>query len=154
MIIRSFVVWGGRSADNNYNLSMNKTLGDRVLLARRDLNINQDELGRRVGISRPFISDIERGKTTNVGVETVFALAEALGVQPAYLLGISDVMVDESDDDTLAGGRAVYVVGDMEEYSMVQELLKLFQGLRPADQVFALGMMRRMGGGPRVIGDE
>ena len=125
-----------------------------MLLARRDLNINQDELGRRVGISRPFISDIERGKTTNVGVETVFALAEALGVQPAYLLGISDVMVDESDDDTLAGGRAVYVVGDMEEYSMVQELLKLFQGLRPADQVFALGMMRRMGGGPRVIGDE
>lgn len=124
---------------------MNNTLGGRVLLARR------------VGISRPFISDIERGKTTNVGVETIHALAQALGVRPAYLLGVSDVMVDEDNEDgVLYEGRAVYLVDDEEERKLLQELLELFQKLNGADQRLALSMMRRIGGADvaRVIGDE
>lgn len=146
------------NSDTGYNLHMNNTLGDRVLLARRDLDINQDELARRVGISRPFVSDIERGKTTNVGVETVRALAEALGVRPAYLLGVSDVMVDEDEagEDVLHERRATYVAEDDEERGMIQELLHLFQKLTAADRSFALGLLRRMAAAdtPRIIGDE
>jgi len=131
---------------------MSDTLGGRVLLARRDLNINQDELARRTGVSRPFISDIERGKTTNVGMETVFALAEALGVRAEHLFGFSDVIVDEG---ILEEGWVAYEVDDPEEHRLIQEIIRLFQGLKSEDQRFALSFMRRMAAdGPRVIGDE
>ncbi len=42
---------------------------------------------------------------------------------------------------------AHYVVEDEEEEEMIRELLRLFQRLSGADQRFALGLMRRMGGG-------
>ena len=132
--------------------SMEISLGTRLLLLRRESGLRQEDLAEASGVSQAYIAKIERGRVTNVGIEYIFALAQALDVRVEHLLGLSDVVVEE--DDTLAEGRAVYVVGDMEEYSMVQELLKLFQTLRPADQAFALGMMRRLTGTPRVIGDE
>ena len=67
-----------------------KELADRLLLSRRDLHWDQEELSRRSGVSRGYISEIERLRKTNIGVEVVFALAEALGVTVPYLLGISD----------------------------------------------------------------
>lgn len=136
--------------DIAYNLRMNNLLGQRVLLARRDLDINQDELARRVGVSRPFVSDIERGKTTNVGVETVFALAEALGVRAAYLMGLSDVVVDE---DAIGEEGGLYVTMDAEERRLLEDVVGLFRGLGRDDQRLALSFLRRMAGEGRVIGD-
>jgi len=81
------------------------------------------------------------------------ALAKALEVSVAYLIGETEVAAEEF---VLREGRAVYVVEDEEERQMTQELLRLFQKLNGADQRFALGMMRRIGGADvaRVIGDE
>lgn len=127
---------------------MSNILGERVLLARRDLNINQDELARRAGISRPFVSDIERGKTTNVGVETVQALAEALGVRYAYLLGLSDVVVDEDDYSHLGEPPALYAAGLSEEEG---EALRLLRSMREGDRAQAMGVLRRLGRTPQLV---
>lgn len=67
-----------------------RVFAQRLLLARRDLQWDQDELARKSGVSRGYISEIERLKKTNIGVEVVFALADALGVTIPYLLGLSD----------------------------------------------------------------
>lgn len=69
---------------------MSMGLGKRLLLSRRDLDLTQEELAERAGISRSYIANVERGRVTNVGVETLTALAGALGVSPAYLMGITD----------------------------------------------------------------
>ena len=130
---------------------MSNTLGDRVLLARRDLNINQDELARRAGISRPFVSDIERGKTTNVGVETVYALAEALGVRYAYLLGVSDVVVDEDDteeNDTLTVKEARF---DYITDPTMAELLGLIEGMDAGQRMQMANIARVLLGSPRIV---
>lgn len=66
-----------------------KILGDRVHMERRTLKINQDELARRASISRTYISEIENCSVPNPSVDVVFALADALKVSAAYLLGLS-----------------------------------------------------------------
>ena len=134
-------------------VGMTHTLGTRLLLCRRDYKWTQDELAARSGISRSYIAQLERGTVTNAGIEPLMALAKALEVSVAYLIGETEVAAEEF---VLREGRAVYVVEDEEERQMTQELLRLFQKLNGADQRFALGMMRRIGGADvaRVIGDE
>lgn len=67
-----------------------KTLAARMKEARKDLGLNQKELAALSGVGNSYISEIESRKKVNIGVEVVFALADALKVSPAYLLGLTD----------------------------------------------------------------
>ena len=118
--------------------------------------MTQGELSERSGVSRSYIAQVERGDVTNIGIEPLTALAGALGVTVGYLIGETDDVPgdDDADLDAISEGRAVYVVRDVEEHRMVQELFQLFQGMKPEDQRLALALMRRMAGEVRVIGDE
>jgi len=109
--------------------------------------MKQAELARRVGVSRPFISDIERGKTTNVGVETVIALAGALGVRPEYLLGFSDVVVDEEEEELALGeARPPYNLDPT-----TQELFSLIEGMDTAQRRQMVDVARIIFRPPRII---
>ena len=59
------------------------TLGERVLLSRRDLDISQDALSKASGVSRSYIKSIESGKVTNVGLDAITGLAAGLNVSLA-----------------------------------------------------------------------
>lgn len=116
--------------------------------------MTQGELADRSGVSRSYIAQVERGDITNIGIEPLTALAKALGVTVGYLIGETEDVPGDDELDAVSEGRAVYVVRDMEEHRLVQELFTLFQGLKPADQRLALSFLRRMAGEARVIGDE
>lgn len=60
-------------------------LGVRVRRLREDLNITQDELAKRVDISRSSIANIERGRQ-HAPVHVVLSIAETLNVDMAQLL--------------------------------------------------------------------
>lgn len=47
--------------------------------------MSQEELADRAALHRTYISSVERAQR-NVTLENIFALAEALGVQPDQLL--------------------------------------------------------------------
>ena len=64
-----------------------KELGRQVLLRRKDLNLTQGELAKQAGISRNYVSLIERGEARNVSVNMLHRLAAALGTTPAELSG-------------------------------------------------------------------
>lgn len=134
---------------------METTLGQRILLSRRDLDLNQEDLADRAGVSRPYISNIERGYLTNPTVEHIQAIAEALGVRPEYLLGWSEDPLGEDQPASIAEGRVVYQVDSPAQYRQVQELLDLWQELTPEDQRMILDMikhLRRVGNATRIIG--
>lgn len=123
-----------------------KELADRLLLSRRDLHWDQEELSRRSGVSRGYISEIERLRKTNIGVEVVFALAEALGVTVPYLLGISDdplgeigIVLPEMD----SGYVAVYL-NDPEERRQVQQVINELSALSPKSRRVVIEMIRSM----------
>jgi transcriptional regulator with XRE-family HTH domain len=66
---------------------------------RQHRQLSHDALGARVGISRPNLIAYEQG-SRGVGIDTLMALSEALGVEPSDLLSVV------RRDETLADLRA------------------------------------------------
>jgi transcriptional regulator with XRE-family HTH domain len=62
-----------------------RLMGKRIRLARVDRELSQEQLAARAGMSRNFVSSIERG-AHGVDVLRLRRLAEALGVDIAALL--------------------------------------------------------------------
>lgn len=66
-----------------------KELGRQVLMRRKELGLTQGELAEQAGISRNYVSLIERGEARNVSVNVLHELATVLGTTPAELSGQS-----------------------------------------------------------------
>jgi len=114
---------------------MSNVLGQRILLARRELGIKQSDLSQRAGVSATYISEIERGKSTNVTVDVVYKLADALGVTPGYLLGItSDTVVFK---DALQENSA-------DDNEQLQGIIDLMRELTPEDQRLVREIAQRL----------
>lgn len=119
--------------------------GDRVLLERRRLNLNQDYLAGVIGVDRTYISRIERNQDMNVGIKTIEALANALGVSVSYLIGASESPLGESDARVLKELAGEYVTVDVdsdEERRLVRSLITEFTMLPRRAQQAAIEMIR------------
>lgn len=62
-------------------------LGRQVVRLRKAARLSQDSLAQRAGLSRNWVSLIERGEAQNVSMNVVNQLAAALEVPPGDLLG-------------------------------------------------------------------
>ena len=146
-----------------------KVFGQRILLARRDLDWEQDRLAQESVVSRSRISEIERGKATNIGIEAVFSLADALGVTVPYLLGLTDDPLGEGAEKVLREQSEGYVVFEAEttdQRRTLQQLIDQYAALTPQGQRQALQFLRIMRQieeeeraatqtpPPRIIGDQ
>jgi len=80
--------------------------GQRLRKARRQAKLTQDALGKRVGLSRTSITNIEQGNQ-HVGLHLLYELAKAVGVRPVDLLPDEQAAasVGPSLDDVLVGIR-------------------------------------------------
>ena len=119
--------------------------GDRVLLERRRINMNQDVLASKIGVDQTYISRIERGQDINVGIKTVQALAEALGVSVAYLIDATESPLGEPDGKVLSelqGDSVTVDVDSEEERKLVRALMAEFNALPRRAQSAAIEMIR------------
>ncbi len=64
-----------------------KELGRRVHSHRKEKDFSQEELAHLVGISRNYVSLIERGEAHGISMKVISRLAVALGTSPAELTG-------------------------------------------------------------------
>lgn len=64
------------------------TLGTRIHAARIEAGLTQVELSARVGVTQGLLSSYERGEK-RPSVETLTALARALGCSADWLLGLA-----------------------------------------------------------------
>lgn len=71
-------------------------LAEQVFNHRRALGISQSELADRAGISRNYVSLIERGEASNLSLNVLHSLATALGVTPAELTGEAQEAVQKA----------------------------------------------------------
>jgi transcriptional regulator with XRE-family HTH domain len=56
------------------------TIGALFKKARRQSRVTQEELGRRLGMSRATLSALESGRCEEIGVRKLTALLEAVGL--------------------------------------------------------------------------
>jgi len=62
-----------------------KEMGKRIRTRRRELNITQEQVAERAGISTSFIGHIERGEKV-ASVETLATLSEVLDMDLNYMI--------------------------------------------------------------------
>jgi transcriptional regulator with XRE-family HTH domain len=74
------------------------TFGERLLLARRRVALDQEELGDLVGLTGHTIGRLERGQTKQVRSDVLRRLARVLQVTTDWL-----VAMDVSEEEPLAG---------------------------------------------------
>lgn len=123
------------------------TLGERVLLSRRDLDISQDALSKASGVSRSYIKSIESGKVTNVGLDAITGLAAGLNVSLAYLMGMSDDPLSEAPELVLAESSSRYVVQEVDNPGLrrlLQDVISSFSALPPDSQVVVYNLIQHM----------
>ena len=76
-----------------------KTVGERIRDRRIELNMTQEELGKKVGYtSRTTVNKVESG-ISQLNQKKVVLFANALGVTPAYLMGWE---TESTEEKTLA----------------------------------------------------
>ena len=73
-----------------------EALGDVIREERERQGMTQAELGRRVGLSRPSISLLERGSTKFPKIATLEAVATALGLPPQALFERAGVTMPDA----------------------------------------------------------
>ncbi len=90
-----------------------KELGRQVQSKRREKGLSQGELGELVGISRNYVSMIERGDAENISMRVINQLAVALGSTASELTGESAmVMIPPSLRDFALQNNLPYEVID------------------------------------------
>ena len=67
-----------------------KELSYRILTRRKQMGLSQTGLADAAGISRNYVSLLERGEARNMSMKVISQLALALGTTPAQLLGKPD----------------------------------------------------------------
>ena len=70
-------------------MDLKEVMARNLRRTRHDKKLTQEELADRAGLSMRYVGSIERGDVS-ASVTVLGRIAEALGVEPAELLNISD----------------------------------------------------------------
>lgn len=113
--------------------------------------MSQEALGAHVGLSQGRISEIELGKSKGLDIFLLNSIAEALGVSPAYLLGLTDDPLKGVDDDedeplNLRESSPPYITDPT-----TKELLDLLHELDPEQRRRFIDGAKLLLGVPRII---
>ena len=115
------------------------------MLSRRDSDIKQVDLARRIGVSRAYISKIETGTVNNITVEVLMKLAEILGVSVNYLLGLTDAPLTDDGAPIEAGQeRIVFEIRDADLRAVIIELVSIVREMTPAERRYFLDVAQKL----------
>ena len=103
------------------------TFGEKVKNERNRLGLNQDELAKKIGVTRRVISPYENDSSRPRGTERYKKLAEALGVNINYLLSEDEAFIADVEDNY--GHR-----GAKQAKELLAEVTGLFAGGEMADE--------------------
>lgn len=71
----------------------NIDIGKRIESVREEQHYSLDEVASRIGVAASTVQRYEKGKIATIKLPVIEAIAKCLGVNPAWLIGKSDVKV-------------------------------------------------------------
>lgn len=77
------------------------TISERIAMLRKERGLTLEEVGNRVGVGKSTVRKWESGLIANMRRDKIAKLANALSVDPAFLMGWQDEQKTETDS-TLA----------------------------------------------------
>jgi SOS-response transcriptional repressor LexA len=106
---------------------MTSTLGERVSKRRNDLQLSQEDLAKKAGVSRVAISKAEIGMTKNFNGDTLFNVARALQCDPEWLQtgkGNIDGHINHVAEDKATYSAATYRLPVFKWQSALEQMAK------------------------------
>lgn len=97
------------------------TIGMKIKQARMAHGWTQEELGNRIGVQKSAIAKWETGRVENIKRASLVALAEALEISPADLIGRS-----EQKDISPTKAKLIDLVSDMDE-AQLKEVMRYIE---------------------------
>ena len=94
------------------------TIGERVRETRKRRKLTQEALAKAAGVSKNAISKIEKGRTKRPNPETLYAIADKLGVSDRWIIN------GGADASTIREDSKPYGLS-AEEWAIVQSLRML-----------------------------
>jgi CheY-like chemotaxis protein/predicted XRE-type DNA-binding protein len=143
-------------------IPIEQRLGISLKSWRTRLNIAQDDVARRAGFHRSYISDIERG-TRNVSIQSIEKLADALGISVVDLFadlagrpGAAPLRSDELVDILLVAdndNETLLIIQALKHANLSNRIYAVRDGSAALDFLFGVGEFayRRTNDHPQVI---
>lgn len=121
-------------------------IGYRIRQQRHALDITQEELGRRVGVTKATINKYETGIVHTLPRPRIEALAKALEISPAYLMGWDENSTAVGNVGTNNGvvGQNYGEVHAVSLSKQEEELLRIYRGLSARQQMELMTTAFRM----------
>ena len=111
-----------------------ETIGTRIRQRREALNMTQEELGASLRLNKSSIQRYESGQVQRIKRPILNAIAEALSVDPLWLLGESNAAAIQTTPAYLMGWGECTAASDQKLTAQELALLKLFKALDVVNQ--------------------
>jgi len=98
------------------------TIGASIRATREARGMSQSKLAKDAGLSRQAIAKIEESEGQSLGVDTLCALAGALGVNPAELLGVKEA---EGYDPVTQDAAALLRAMPLERRTQARDMVRV-----------------------------
>lgn len=102
-------------------------IGLRIKTSRKNAGITQEELGKKVGVTKATINKYESGVVLNMKRPTIERIAEVLGVEPGYLMGWTDNTTTVQTNNGVIGQNSGMVTINNSERTLSKEELELLR---------------------------
>lgn len=110
------------------------TIGDRIKLRRHEIGMTQVQLAETVGESKQTIYKYETNKVTNIPIDKIQLIAQALHTSPSSLLGYE--IIEEPASVSADGweSEAIQLLRSLSEDELARELAYLRQRAGDSDK--------------------
>jgi len=109
------------------------TLGQKLKSKREELGLTQGYIAKKVGVATQTIFKYENEIVTNILLDRLELLADALNVTPAYLMGWEETTIKKNDTIT---DIILQIRSDEELLELVKGICNLPEEQRSAVQTF------------------
>jgi len=77
-------------------------LGEKIRVSREKTGLTLEELGKKCGTTKQTIYKYETGKVTNIPLDRLMKIADAVDVSASYLMGWEDINAEQLTDGELS----------------------------------------------------
>ena len=106
---------------------MTDDIGARIKARRKDVGMTQEELGKKIGVTKATINKYETGIVVNMKRPTVEKIAKALDVPPGYLMGWTDNQANVQTNNGVIGQNSGTVTVNNSERTLSKEEIELLR---------------------------
>lgn len=106
---------------------MTDDTGKRIRTRRKELDMTQEELGQKAGVTKATINKYETGIVQNLKRSTIEDIAKALNVSPSYIMGWTDNVAEVHTNNGVIGQNSGTITVNNAERTLSKEEIELLR---------------------------